>query len=711
MDVVWTTGARVKRSTWFGDVFYEELSMKKDAVNLERMNKGAPLLNNHGSYSGGLRDILGKVVEGSAKIVKGEGRATVIFSKRAEIADLVQDIKDGIMPNLSVGYRIDKMVETDEETEDGAPVLRAESWTPMEISFVTIPADHNAQARSLDQTGESHTVLVERKGEETGMGKKLKKPTVAKRSPGHPVHTEGEDSSLETSGSQAEGTEEGSDDSAEEQDDLASVDDAGDDVADDVSDDEADGDDEVEESEEQDDEESEDEESEEPAAPAKKAPAKKAAAKKGGKKRSLDVNQVRAEEMKRQSTIRKNVRTAGLPEEFADQLVGDAKVTEQIAGKRIFAELEKRSSTPTMNQRIEVSGMKTELARREAAVRGILHRTNPEKFKLKNDGDQEFRQGSILAAARHFLAVEGVRDAYTMSNSEVAQRSLHTTSDFANVLGQAANISLREGYDEVPATYKEFTRQKNVSDFKQIRSVEISNGGRLEKVNEHGEYRRTSLTTGQEAYALEKFGTIIGRTWELIVNDDIGALTEIPQRLGRRAKELENITFWNLILSNPTMSDGFAFFSAQHGNLGTGAALGISPVGAARASMRVQKDLDGELIAGLAPEWLITPAILETVADQFLTPVTPATDSAVNPFKNKLKGMVEPMLDANSLISYYLFASKSKRAIAEMSLLDGKGPEIFTREGFNVDGYETKVRYVFGMGLVDWRGAYKQPGA
>lgn len=711
--------------------------MKKDAVSLDRMNKGAPLLNNHGTFGGGLRDILGVVVQGSAKIVKGEGRATVQFSGRSDVKEIIDDIKSGIIPNLSVGYRVDKLVELDEESEDGAPIMRAEAWEPLEISFVTIPADMHAQARNLSQTGESHEAIIQRKGEETDMAKK-KKPTVAKRSPGNPVHSEGEGSenpSLKTQGSKAEGSEEGSDETADELDqDLEQVDDVADDeVHDDVSDEDGDetddladvedessdeehedGDDEEEvEGEEEDEEAEEVEESEEKPvkAAAKKKTAKKAAKKKKGK-RSAGDSEVRALEVKRQSTIRKQVRLAGLPEEFADELANDTRISAQDASKRIFAELEKRSSNPTMNQRIEVNGMKQEMARRQAAVRGILHRFDPEKYKLKQDGDQEFRQGSLLATARHFLAVEGVRNAYTMSNTEVAQRSLHTTSDFASVLGEAANTSMREGYESIPATYKEFTKQRNVNDFKEIRSVEISNGGRLEKVNEHGEYRRTSLVAGAEAYALEKFGIVIGRTWELIVNDDIGALTDIPNKLGVRARELENITFWNLIMANPTMSDGNAFFSAAHGNINTsGAAIGITPVGGARAAMRVQKDLDGELIAGLAPEWLITPAAKETLADQFLAPITATQDSNVNPFKNKLKGMVEPLLDANSTLHYYLFASKAKRAIAEMSLLEGRGPEIFTREGFNVDGMETKIRYVFGMGLIDWRGAYKQHGA
>jgi hypothetical protein len=679
IDITWSTGARVKRFSWEG-VYYEELSMKKSHVDLGRLRSGAPVLNNHGTHAWGgvkdLNDILGRVE--TADIVDGEGVATVRFSKREDIQGLVNDIIDGIIPNISVGYSVSKYEELDEEAEDGAPIFRATQWEPMELSFVAIPADPSAQVRSASSIQQE--AILQRKEENTEMKKKLSGVPAAR--------AEGEDPAPVQGGDPAPANESP----------------AGDPVAP-----EAEGDKEAPKEEPK----VEGEQPKvEPEAP-KEEPAKVEG--EGDSQRSTDAGspdpkaeEIRQAEIKRGEDIRVMVRSMKLEESFADSLVKNPAIDVDEARKQIFAELQKRNEkTTTVNQRIEVRDMDQRILRREAAVRGLLNRFNPEKNPLK-DGDGQFRQGSLIDTARKFLALEGVSDAYDMSRNEVARRALHSTSDFAEVLSGASNVSLRQGYDAAPNTYEPFTAKKNVEDFKEISSVEISNGGTLQKVNEHGEYKRTTLEESAEKYRVEKYGLIIGKTYELMVNDNLGAFTDLPAKLGRRAREKENEIFWSLILANPEMADGEDFFSSAHGNTDTAGAIAVGTVGTARRKMRVQRDLDGEIISGLTPQWLVGPAALETTIDQFVSPMLlPATQATINTFVGKLKGLVEPRLDAGSTSVWYAFADKSVRATAEMALLDGKGPEIFTREGFDIDGMEVKVRYCFGMKLIDYRAAFR----
>lgn len=141
VDVVWTTGAQVKRSDWARGDYIEELSLRPDHVRLDRLNKGAPLLDSHENWS--LRSVLG-VVE-SAWLNGKEGRATVRFSKRAEVEPIFQDVRDGILRNISVGYRKHK---TERDETGTTPVERAIDWEPYELSLVAIPADAAAQVRS-----------------------------------------------------------------------------------------------------------------------------------------------------------------------------------------------------------------------------------------------------------------------------------------------------------------------------------------------------------------------------------------------------------------------------------------------------------------------------------------------------------------------------------------------------------------------------------
>lgn len=160
VDLVWTTGADVLRRDWMtGKQFIERLSLDSKHVRLGRLNAGAPLLNTHGSFD--LTDILGVVEAGSAKLSGKEGRATVRFSKRADVEPIYQDVKDGITRNVSVGYRVYRFEET--EGTNGTPTVRlATDWEPFEVSLVPIGADASAQTRGGKPPADSNPCIVVR---------------------------------------------------------------------------------------------------------------------------------------------------------------------------------------------------------------------------------------------------------------------------------------------------------------------------------------------------------------------------------------------------------------------------------------------------------------------------------------------------------------------------------------------------------------------
>jgi HK97 family phage major capsid protein/HK97 family phage prohead protease len=114
---------------WFGD---EVLSHGEKAADLARLNDGAPLLFNHNTD-----EIIG-VVERSWIDKDKRGYAKVRFAKTSRADEVLGMVNDGILRNVSFGYRIVDMVE---EKVDGRSVYRATRWEPYEISMVTIPAD------------------------------------------------------------------------------------------------------------------------------------------------------------------------------------------------------------------------------------------------------------------------------------------------------------------------------------------------------------------------------------------------------------------------------------------------------------------------------------------------------------------------------------------------------------------------------------------
>lgn len=147
IEVVFTAGATVRRRSWMDGPFDEELIVTDKAVRLDRLNGGANFLNTHWDMD--LRDVLGAVVPGSAKIEKGKGYAKVQLTRRDDAAGIVQDIRDGVIRNISVGYRIHAVEKV--ERKDKVPLHRITDWEPLEISAVPVPADPGAQVRGADK--------------------------------------------------------------------------------------------------------------------------------------------------------------------------------------------------------------------------------------------------------------------------------------------------------------------------------------------------------------------------------------------------------------------------------------------------------------------------------------------------------------------------------------------------------------------------------
>ncbi|RWN35800.1 MAG: hypothetical protein EOR95_12420 [Mesorhizobium sp.] len=157
IEVIWTAGATVRRRSWVDGPFDEELVVGDKTVRLDRLNLGAPFLNSHNDYD--LRSVLGSVMPGTAVLKGGKGYASIQLTRREDAAGIVQDIRDGVIRNISVGYKIHAIEKT--ERKNQVPLFRIMDWEPLEISAVAIPFDPAAQVRGGKDT-ELHECRVVR---------------------------------------------------------------------------------------------------------------------------------------------------------------------------------------------------------------------------------------------------------------------------------------------------------------------------------------------------------------------------------------------------------------------------------------------------------------------------------------------------------------------------------------------------------------------
>jgi len=431
-------------------------------------------------------------------------------------------------------------------------------------------------------------------------------------------------------------------------------------------------------------------------------------------------------ERKRCLNIRSMAKKVGIADEFADDLIArgigsneaSAAMIDKLAERQASDQPNTRSAQPT----VVTSGVDASVvaAKRGAMQNALLARCNP-SVQLEENA-REFRGMRLIDMARESVEMAGgnargmtpqeiARAALGCDRSAVRAAGMHTTSDFPILLGSTVNRTLRDAYALAPQTWRPLGRQTTVSDFREVSRVALGDIAALEKVNEHGEYKYGTLSEEGAPLKVGKFGKIIAITWEAIVNDDLSAMTRIPQALGAAAAQTESDTVWNLLLGNPDFIDGNPVFDSTHGNVAaSGGAINTTTLAAARAAMRKQKSKAGHYL-NLGPEYLVVGPDKELEAYQFTSSnYVPAKNADINDSRNaSLQVIVDARITGNQ---WYLFAAPGLVDTFEYAYLEGEqGVFTETREGFEVDGMEIKARLVFGAAWIDYRGVYKNAGA
>lgn len=368
---------------------------------------------------------------------------------------------------------------------------------------------------------------------------------------------------------------------------------------------------------------------------------------------------------------------------------------------------------------VQMGGLDATETRRTALIEFIDARGNSAPVPEKS---REYRGMSLIDMAREVLSWEGV-STRGLTPPEIASRALMATSDFPNILAAGANKQLLAGYTAAPQTFRGWARRMTLSDFKTRNLLRLGMNPQLKKVNEAGEFKHGSITEGKESISLATYGIIVGFTRQLLINDDLSALTDVPRRFGNSASTLESDLVYGKLLANPALNtDSKAVFHTDHNNISAvNAAPSVTTISTGRVAMAKQKDLDAVTVLNLAPNFILVPPELETTAAQLQAGFYPATSANVVPeFVRQLQPISEARLSvgisnadigitvSGSASAWYLAASPGQVDTIIYAVLDGQeAPFIDQRLGFDIDGIEIKCRHDFGCAAADYRGLYR----
>lgn len=132
----------------------EVLEHSRSAIDLSFLNSGrAPLLLDHD-----MEKQIGVIESVELDEDARRLRARVRFSKSDRASEIFNDVVDGIRANISVGYRINKIVLSKKEGDKATYI--AKSWSPMEASIVSIPADQTVGVGRSSETPQNQPVVT-----------------------------------------------------------------------------------------------------------------------------------------------------------------------------------------------------------------------------------------------------------------------------------------------------------------------------------------------------------------------------------------------------------------------------------------------------------------------------------------------------------------------------------------------------------------------
>ncbi|GAB0058055.1 hypothetical protein SIID45300_02395 [Candidatus Magnetaquicoccaceae bacterium FCR-1] len=419
----------------------------------------------------------------------------------------------------------------------------------------------------------------------------------------------------------------------------------------------------------------------------------------------LDLRIQQAVEAKTQ--LREALDTSGLPPAARDRVA-------QRLGSRFVPDLvdrEIRAERDYLSQ-VTASGRVTGLGGSRARL--------VESQRQKTDKMLDVLLGSAAAGPGDTLSLRAAYGRMTgdfevsgrmrSANMSIMAEALDSDS-WSEVLGDAMTRRLLADY-RAPAAqdiWRNLANTVPVRDFRDQKRTRIGGYGDLPKVAQGGAYQPLSSPDDENAdYAAEKRGGTESVTLEMIMNDDVGALRQIPIKLARAAKRTLGKFVLDLLRTNPTVYDGKALFHADHANLGS-AVLDATSWMAARLAMLAQTESGSNEPLGIAPKYLWVPTTLEEAAkDLFVrnTNLDPTFLQTTAPTVVSVWYWTDPN-------NWFVSADKLDIPSIEIGFLGGnEEPEIFIQDNptvgslFTNDQVTYKIRHIYGGTVTDHRGLY-----
>lgn len=296
-----------------------------------------------------------------------------------------------------------------------------------------------------------------------------------------------------------------------------------------------------------------------------------------------------------------------------------------------------------------------------------------------------------------------------------------STLNLPTILSDTANMILLDSFQSVEQTWQKIAATGPVKNFFAVTRCRLTGDLEYEELGPGGEIKHGAIGEETSSIQAKTYAKMMAIMRTDIINDDLGALKRIPQRLGRGGGLKLNTVFWTAFL------DDAAFFKTGNKNYASGGGTALSSTSLATAQQKFldQVDADSKPVS-IDPRILLVPTAKLVTAEELMTSTKlygkGSTDADKVPADNIWAGKFETAtsrylsnaaITGNSATAWYLTASPADVAVIRVVFLGGKAePTIESAEAdFNVLGIQYRAWHDFGVALEEYRAAVKMAGA
>lgn len=331
------------------------------------------------------------------------------------------------------------------------------------------------------------------------------------------------------------------------------------------------------------------------------------------------------------------------------------------------------------------------------------------------------------AAHRNAPRLSGIREMYDLLTGDWERHGIYrperttfanaSSTTMAEVVRNVLNKALVQAYESRPRWWEPIAYQEDFPSLNDARWITLGGFSDLDTVTEGNAYTEKTWDDYAEASAFVKKGNYLGLTMEMIDRDDIGAVRAIPRKLGQAAWRTLSSAVSALFTDNaglgPTLADGEKLFDdLAHSNLGS-STLDATAWHATVTAMYRQTEYHSGKTQGIRPSFCLVPIELErTAVNLFTTTLEPGLAGNTRAIEQVTHSViaVPEWTDAND---WAAAAHPNDLPGVVIGYRFGRAPELFIADHplmgsmFTNDEMRIKVRFVFSVGIGDWRALYK----